>query len=419
MAVGIAELIILGLLADWLFRSVKVPGLVGMLLLGVAVGPHALNAVSPGIFPVAADLRLIALVVILLRSGLEISRQVLFRVGRRAVLMSFVPCLLEIGAVTLVAPMLLGVTRLEAAILGSVLAAVSPAVVVPLMVRFIEERRGAERGMPTLILAGASMDDAVAIVLCSGLVGVYAGTAEGAWIWQIATVPLSVVLGLAAGLAVGWLVCRWFDRFNPRATKRVMVLLGISVLFSQAGHAGASAVPFAGLVAVMAMGFIILEEREHAAHELSGRLAKVWIFAQVLLFTLVGAQVDLAVAARAGLMGLAVIAGGLAGRSVGVQLCLLGSEFTRRERVFAGFAYVPKATVQAAIGAVPLAAMRAAGMPEGPGELILAMAVLSILATAPAGAWLITWAGEHLLDPAPPDAPDPAFEAAVESHEAD
>lgn len=415
MAIGIAEIILLGLLADWAARKARLPGLIGLLLLGVCLGPYALGTLNQETQDVAADLRLIALIVILLRAGLEISKEALARSGVRAILMAFVPCLCEVLAVTLAGPLLLPLTRMEAAILGSILAAVSPAVVVPLMIRCIEEGRGAERAVPTMILAGASCDDAVAIVLAMSLLGIHLGEQVNI-VRQALSIPFSVISGGIIGLLLGVLLYRLFDRFNPRATKRVLILLGLSVVLLHVQHRVEAWFPFAALISIMAIGFIILEKREHAAHEISAKLGKVWVFAQLLLFTLVGAQVNIPVAIGAGLGGGAVILAGLAGRSIGVQLCLAGSRLTRRERIFAGLSYLPKATVQAAIGATPLIAMQSAGRPAGPGEIILAVAVLSIVLTAPLGAILISWAGRNLLTiSAGTPAESPAMQAAIES----
>lgn len=397
MALGIAEIILLGLLADWLARKARLPGLLGLLALGILMGPYVLGLINASTQAVAADLRLIALVVILLRAGFEISREALAKVGGRALLMAFIPCLCEVATITLVAPVLLGLTRLESAILGGVLAAVSPAVVVPLMIRFIQEGKGAERAVPTLVLAGASCDDAVAIVLSGAFISLYTG-GETNLVQGLMSVPVSVITGAAVGLAAGFLFYHFFKRFNPRATKRVMIILGCSILLLQTQAYIEHVIPFSALIATMGIGFIILEICGETAHELSLKLGKIWLFAELLLFTLVGAQVNLPIAWQAGLAGAGVVAIGLAGRCCGVQLCLLGSMFNPRERVFITLAYLPKATVQAAIGATPLLAMRQAGMPTGPGEIILAIAVLSIILTAPAGAFLISWGGKHLLD---------------------
>lgn len=401
MAVSLAELVVLCLLADWAFRKLRVPGLVAMLLLGIVFGPYVLGWIDPSLLEVSADLRLIALIVILLRAGFELSKDVLNRVGRLALLLSCVPAIFEGLAITALGPPLLGLSTMESAILGAVLAAVSPAVVVPLMVRFIEERRGAEKGIPTLVLAASSVDDVFVIVCYSVLIGAYTGQ-EVNLAWKLAGIPISIVLGVAVGLAVGWALYRLFQAFDPRATKRTLTVLGVSILLVHLEHEIAAYVPFAALLAVMAIGFLILERSEEMAHEISAKLGKIWVFAEIVLFTMVGAQVDVRVAIDSGLAGAALILLALLARSLGTWVCLLGSELTAAERVFVVVAYLPKATVQAAIGGSPLLAMRAAGMPTAPGEVILAVAVLSILLTAPAGAFAISWLGERVLAVAPP-----------------
>lgn len=370
--------------------------IIGIIRGSLALGPHALGWLDDSLLEIGGDLRLIALIVILLRAGFQISRRALHRVGGRALLLSFVPAACEGAAITLIAPFLLDLTLLESALLGSVLAAVSPAVVVPAMIRFIERGKGADKDIPSLVLAGASLDDVFVIVVHGVLVSAYVGGEAGV-AWRFAGIPLSLVLGAAAGLGIGMAMCRLFDRFNPRATKRVLTLIAVSVLLVRLQHLLAGTVPFAAFVATMAIGFIILEKREHYAHEISARLAKVWVFAEIILFSMVSAQVNIQVAWRAGAAGAAVVALGVLSRGAGTWLCMLRSTLTLPERAFVAVAYTPKATVQAAIAAAPLAAMRAAGMDRGPGEVILAVGVLSILLTAPAGAWAIEWLGEKVL----------------------
>lgn len=396
MAVSIAELILLGLLADWMFRKLRFPGLVGVLLLGVLSGPFVLNALAPDFLSASADLRLMALIVILLRAGFELSREALSKVGKQTLLLSFVPGVLEGSTIAWLGPRFLPLTHLESALLGFILAAVSPAVVVPLMIRFIEEHRGAKKGIPTMILAAASMDDVFAMTVFSVLLGIYSG--ESVQIGSaLAGIPVSIALGIGVGALAGWLLLKLFERFNPRATKRTLVVVGVSILLVRVQQLLEDTVPFAALLAVMALGFVILEKREHMAHEISSKLGKIWIFASILLFVLVGAQVNLPVAMDAGSAGLALIVCGLVARSAGVWFCLLGSPLNLKERVFAVISYWPKATVQAAIGAVPLAVMVQLGRDPAAGNVILAVAVLSILFTAPLGAWVIAWAGPRLL----------------------
>jgi len=413
MAVSLAELIITCLFIDWVFKKIKIPGLVGMLLIGIAFGPYILGIIDKNLLAVSADLRLIALIVILLRAGFELSKDTLSKVGVMALLLSFVPASFEIAVITLLGPVFLGLTVMESAILGAILGAVSPAVVVPLMIGFIEERRGAKKGIPTLLLAASSIDDVFVIVVYSILIGIYVGH-KVSILWELAGIPISIVLGIVIGLISGWLLYKLFGRYNPRATKRVLIILGVSILLVRAEHLLENIVPFSALIAVMSIGFIILEKREHYAHELSAKLGKIWIFAEMLLFTLVGTQVNIDVALKAGLSGVALISIGLIGRSIGTYLCLLGSNLNFKERFFVVIAYLPKATVQAAIGAAPLAAMKFAGMDTAPGDIILTVAVLSILYTAPVGAWAISLVGKKVLEIAPEDVKQ-SKKAAIES----
>jgi solute carrier family 9B (sodium/hydrogen exchanger), member 1/2 len=413
MAIGIAEIIILCLIADWCFRRMRIPGLIGMLLVGVLLGPYALDLLDPSLLAIGPDLRLIALIVILLRVGFELSRSTLHRIGGRALLLAFIPATMEGAAITVAGPWLLGLSLLESAVLGSVLAAVSPAVVVPSMIQFMKERRGAAKDIPSMVMAAASVDDVYVIVVHTAILGACIGSQVNV-ARQIASVPISLILGIAVGMAVGIVLYRLFDMFNPRATKRVLIVIALSILLARLQHILAGIVPLAGLVSAMAIGFIILENREHMAHELSAKLAKTWVFAEIILFSMLGAQVNIGVAWRAGAMGAAIIGLGLLARGLGVGLCLLGSQLNMKERLFVAVAYAPKATVQAAIGSAPLLAMRSAGMDSGPGELILAIAVLSIFLTAPTGAWAINTLGRRVLEIAP-ESEHAAYDAALES----
>jgi NhaP-type Na+/H+ or K+/H+ antiporter len=397
MALNIAELILLGFIADLIFRKLKMPGLIGMLLLGVVIGPYALAVLNSDLLEISSDLRMIALIVILLRAGFELSRDTLHKVGLRAILLSFVPAVFEGIAVTFMAYRFLGLNIMESAILGSILAAVSPAVVVPLMIRFMEEKRGTRKGIPTLILAASSIDDVFVIVVYSVLIGIYTGQKVNI-AWKLAGIPISIISGIVIGLACGFVLYKMFDRFNPRATKRLLIILGVSIIFVNIEHLFARFVPFASLLAVMSIGFIILEKSEYMAHEISAKLNKLWIFAEILLFTLVGAQVNLSVALASGLAGALVILLALIARSLGTYGCLIGSDLNKQERLFVVISYLPKATVQAAIGGAPLLAMKLAGMNTQPGEIILATAVLSILLTAPLGAWAINYYGRRVLE---------------------
>ncbi len=397
MAASLAEILILSLLIDWLFRKIKIPGLVGMLMLGILFGPYVLNFMSKDLMQISADLRMIALIVILLRAGLEMSKDVLHRVGKQALLLSFIPAIFEGVAITLLAPLFLKLTYMESAMLGAILAAVSPAVVVPLMIQFIEEKKGTKKGIPTLVLAASSVDDIFVIVVYSILIGIYTGSNVNIY-WKLLGIPISIILGIGVGLIVGWLLYKLFKKYNPRATKRMLILLSISILLVRVEHSLEHILQFSALLAVMSMGFIILEKRQDYAHELSAKLSKLWIFAEIILFTMVGAQVNIKVALKSGINGAILIFLALIARSIGTYLCLIGSHLNLKERIFVVISYIPKATVQAAIGSAPLIAMKFAGMDTRPGEIILAMAVLSILLTAPVGAWAITLYGNKVLE---------------------
>ncbi len=391
MALSLAIIILLGLGADSLFRRMKLPGLVGMLFAGILAGPYVLKLLSPEMMDVSGDFRKIALIVILLRAGFELHRDTLNRVGRAALTLSCVPAIFEIVGIVLVAPGLLHISRLEAAILGSILAAVSPAVVVPLMIDFMDKGRGTRKGIPTLLLGASSIDDVFVIVIFTGLLGMYGGK-DVNLLASLGEIPLSIALGIIAGLIPGYLLLRLFQKYDWRPPRRTLIVIGTAIVLTWLEDVTKPWVPFASLIGVMAIGFIILEKAEPVAHLISQKLKKVWVFAELLLFVLVGAQVNIHVAWKAGLAGTLVILVGLAFRSVGTYLSLLGTPFDWKEKLFCVVAYIPKATVQAAIGAVPLAA----GVPSG--EVILAVAVLSILLTAPLGALGITVLGERILD---------------------
>jgi solute carrier family 9B (sodium/hydrogen exchanger), member 1/2 len=397
---GLAELLILGLLADGLFRRLGVPGLIGMLGAGLLLGQSGLGLIDPKLLALSGDLRQMALVVILLRVGFGLNLKTLQQVGKRVLLLAWIPAAVEGFTISLVAQPLLGLTWLEAGLLGSVIAAVSPAVVVPLMLRLIEERRGTAKAIPQMVMAAASLDDIAVIVVNGALLGLLAAGNTGLPA-QLLRLPVGLLSGIAAGAALGWLLIRWIERFRPNANRQVLLILALSLLLLRLQGSSNNLVPFTGLVAAMALGVLLLELRPNLAQPIAAKLASIWVFAELVLFTLVGAQVDLAVAWRSGLAGLAVLAIGLLARSLGTWLCLQGSTLSTGERLFVTVAYIPKATVQAAIGALPLMAMQAAGLPTVPGDVILAVAVLSIVTTAPLGAWLSGLVADRVLRPEP------------------
>lgn len=378
MLLSISLILLLGLLLSGLFSKMKLPGLIGMILVGILLGPHALNLIDESILNISADLRQIALVIILTRAGLSLDLADLKKVGRPAVLMSFLPACVEILGTVLLAPMLLGVTWLEAMIMGSVIAAVSPAVIVPRMLRLMEEGYGTDKSIPQLILAGASVDDVFVIVLFSSFTSL-ASQGEIS-VSSFLQIPVSIVLGIVVGALVGFFLVKFFKRFHMRDSVKLLVILSFSFLLIELQKRLEGIVPVSGLLAIMSLGIVTKQTYGVLAKRLSGKYNKLWVAAEVFLFVLVGATVDLKYAVAAGVGAVLLVLGALIFRIIGVALCLIKTDLNRKERLFCMVAYVPKATVQAAIGAIPFSM----GLPCG--QLVLTVAVLSILITAPFGA---------------------------------
>lgn len=398
MLTSLALIFLAGLAMAALCSLLRLPRIIGMLFTGILLGPYVLGLLDPSILAISADLRQMALIIILIKAGLSLDLGDLRRVGRPAVLMSFLPASFEILAYILFAPMLLGITRLEAAVMGAVLGAVSPAVVVPRMVRLMEEGRGTREGVPQLILAGGSCDDVFVIVLFSAFTGMAQGGSVN--LAEFVGIPVSICTGILLGLAVGWLLCRFFDlawnRGLPvRGSMKVLIVLGISFLLVAAEDWLEGILPLSGLLAVMAMACALrLWGVSSVTDRLSEKFGKLWIAAEVLLFVLVGAAVDIRYTLQAGAAAVVMILLALCVRAVGVLLALAGTRLDWKERLFCVIAYLPKATVQAAIGSVPLAM----GLPCG--ALVLSVAVLAILITAPLGAIGIDSTCRRLLRPA-------------------
>ena len=398
MLTSLALIFLAGLAMAALCSLLRLPRIIGMLFTGILLGPYVLGLLDPSILAISADLRQMALIIILIKAGLSLDLGDLRRVGRPAVLMSFLPASFEILAYILFAPMLLGITRLEAAVMGAVLGAVSPAVVVPRMVRLMEEGRGTREGVPQLILAGASCDDVFVIVLFSAFTGMAQDGSVN--LAEFVGIPVSICTGILLGLAVGWILCRFFDlawnRGLPvRGSMKVLIVLGISFLLVAAEDWLEGILPLSGLLAVMAMACALrLWGVSSVTDRLSEKFGKLWIAAEVLLFVLVGAAVDIRYTLQAGAAAVVMILLALCVRAVGVLLALAGTRLDWKERLFCVIAYLPKATVQAAIGSVPLAM----GLPCG--ALVLSVAVLAILITAPLGAIGIDSTCRRLLRPA-------------------
>lgn len=390
MTTSLALMLLLGLSAHWLFTKLKLPGLLGMLILGIIIGPYVLNWLDPDILKLSADLRKIALIIILLRAGLGISREDLKRVGSTAIKMSCIPGIVEGLTVAFMATKLLGFSFIEGGILGFILAAVSPAVVVPQMLEYLDKGIGTNKGIPTLILAGSSIDDVFAITIFTTFLGLYSGSHVNIGI-QLLNIPVSILLGIFSGLVIGLIMVHLFKKHHIRDTKKVLVILGSAILLTVIETALKNTVEMAGLLGVMTIGCILLEKRPETAKRLALKFNKIWIFAEILLFVLVGSQVNITVALNAGFKGLVILFVGLIGRSIGVLISTFRTNLNMKERLFCIIAYVPKATVQAAIGAIPLGL----GIPSG--EVILAIAVLSILITAPLGSIGIKASAKRLL----------------------
>ncbi len=390
MALSLSVIILLGLLANKAFDKLKLPGLLGMLILGIVIGPYGLNFIGKDILNISSELRKIALVVILLRAGLGIKKETLNKVGVPAMKMSCIPGLFEGFTILFAASYLLGITKVEAGMLGFIIAAVSPAVVVPSMLGFIERKMGQKKGIPTLILAGASIDDVFAITLFSTFLGLY-GSSNINVARKFLDIPISIVLGIILGIVMAAWIVTIFQSFHIRDTKKTLMILSTAIVLTSLEDALKDIIPIASLLGVMTIGFIILEKQPKVANRLAEKFNKIWVFAELLLFVLVGAQVNIYVALDSGLIGLLIITIGLIGRSMGVLVSVAGTNLNWKERFFCVFAYIPKATVQAAIGAVPLAA----GIPSG--DIILAISVLSIMITAPLGAIAIKITGEKWL----------------------
>ncbi|BDR67895.1 potassium transporter [Clostridium tetani] len=390
MAVSLAIILLLGLLVSKLFEKIKLPGLLGMIILGTIIGPYGLNWLHGDMINVSADLRKIALIIILLRAGLGINKKDLKKVGKTAFKMSCVPGIIEGFSIAFVSIKLLEFSFIEGGMLGFIIAAVSPAVVVPSMLNLLESSIGTNKGIPTLILAGASIDDIFAITIFSTFLGLYSGANINIGI-QLLNIPVSIILGIIAGGIIGFIMVRVFSKYHIRDTKKVLLILGTSILFTELEKVLKTKIEIASLLGVMTIGFVIIKKIPDVGKGLALKFNKIWIFTEILLFVLVGAEVNVNVAINAGKMGIVVILIGLLGRSIGVIISLLGTDLNWKERLFCIIAYVPKATVQAAMGAVPLSL----GVESG--DIILAMAVLSIIITAPLGAIGINFSAKRLL----------------------
>lgn len=390
MLLSIALILLVGMSLGWLCRKCKLPSLLGMLITGIVLGPHVLNWISPAILNISPDLRKIALIIILTRAGLSLDVSGLKKIGRPAFLMCFLPASFELAGMLLIAPHVLNISLLEAAIMGAVLAAVSPAVVVPRMVKLMDEGYGVKQGIPQLILAGASVDDVYVIVLFSTFMGLAQG--QDVSVMSFINIPVSIILGIGIGLFAGFVLAKYFEKIHIRDTIKVVIILSVSFLLVAAEDALDTAITFSALIAIMFIGIALQKYREPAAKRISAKYNKLWVAAEVFLFVLVGATVNIEFLGNVGLGAVIVIIGALVFRMLGVFVCMLGTKINKKERLFAMLAYTPKATVQAAIGGIPLSVGLACG------DVVLTVAVLAIVITAPLGAFAIDGSYKKLLE---------------------
>lgn len=386
MLLSISLILLLGMSLGYICQKLKLPSLIGMLLTGIILGPYVLNLLDPNILAISGDLRKIALIIILTRAGLGLDLSALRKLGRPAILMCFLPATFELLAVLLLAPTLLDLSPLESLILGSVLAAVSPAVVVPRMVKLMDE---GYKGIPDLILAGASVDDVYVIVLFSTFIGMAQG--QGANIMSFINIPISIFLGILIGLLLGYVLAFFFKNIHIRDTSKVLIILSISLLLVVLEDSLTTSITFSSLISIMFIGVGLKKNREIVAKRLSIKYGKLWVGAEVFLFVLVGATVNINYLTHVGFKALLLIILALIFRMFGVFICLLKTKLNKKEKLFAMIAYTPKATVQAAIGGIPLSLGLAFG------DIVLTVAVLAIILTAPLGAFAIDLSYKKLL----------------------
>ena len=390
MLFSFALIFLCGIILGGVFNKLKMPGLLGMLITGILIGPYVLNLIDNSVLDISAELRQIALIIILTRAGLNLNVSDLKKVGRPAVMMCFIPASFEIIGMLILAPEILGVTLTEAALLGTVIAAVSPAVIIPKMLKLMNEEYGREKSIPQLIMASASVDDVFVIVLFTSFIGIASGGEFSPS--DFLKVPTSIILGVIGGIICGLSICYVFKKIHIRDSVKVLIILSVSFLLISFENLFSGKIGFSGLLAVMSLGIAIKKSDEKTAVNLSSKYAELWVAAEILLFVLVGATVDIKFAFSFGMSAIVLVLGVLLFRMIGVLVSLIKTELSLKERLFCMIAYMPKATVQAAIGSLPLALGLACG------NIVLTVAVLSILITAPLGAFAIDMTYKRLLD---------------------
>ena len=389
MLLSIAYILLLGMFTGWICKKLKLPSLLGMILTGMILGPYVLNLIDNSILNISSDLRRIALIIILMRAGLSLDLNDFKKVGRPAIFMCFVPACFEMIGMVILAPQLLGISVIDAAIMGAVVGAVSPAVIVPKMLKLMEEDYGTQKSIPQLILAGASVDDVFVIVMFSAFTGLAQGNSVS--IQSFINIPISILLGIIIGCVIGFILAKFFEKINVRDTAKVIILLCLGFVLVSLEDNFSSVIPFSALISIMGMGIALRKKRETMAIRLSIKFNKLWVAAEIILFVLVGVTVDISYALSAGITAVILILGVLLFRMIGVLICLIKTDLNVKERLFCVIGYTPKATVQAAIGGVPLA------MGLSCGHIVLTVAVLAILITAPLGAFMIDKSYKKLL----------------------
>lgn len=391
MLQSLAFIFLFGMALGGIFKKLRLPGLLGMLLTGIILGPYGLKLIDQSVLGISSDLREIALIIILTRAGLSLNLEDLKKVGRPAVLMCFVPAAFEIIGMVILGPRILGLSVVEAAVLGAVVGAVSPAVIVPKMLQLMEEGWGTDKGIPQMILAGASVDDVFVIVMFAAFTGLAQG--QQLSVFSFLQIPVSILLGAFMGAVIGIFLSWLFHTFHMRDSVKGVLILSISFLVVSLEDSWKGVLPFSGLLAVMSAGIFLQIKRPEVAKRLSVKYSKLWVAAEVLLFVLVGAAVDITYAWKSGGAAVILLFGVLIFRMAGVLCCMIKTKLSWKERLFSVIAYMPKATVQAAIGGVPLAMGLACG------QVVLTVAVTAILITAPLGALGIDWTYKRLLVP--------------------
>lgn len=390
MLLSVALIVLLSLIFAYLFNLLKLPRMIGMLLAGILLGPYVLDLIDPSILNISAELRQISLIVILIRAGLSLDLNDLKKIGRPALLLSFIPALFEFIVIMVVAPLFFDITLIEAAIIGAIVAAVSPAIIVPRMIKLMERGYGKKKPIPQLILAGASIDDVFVIILFTSLVQSYQTNTFS--IQSILLIPVSLVLGIVLGVAIGVILVKLFKKYHMRDTIKVLIIFSMGFLMIALENSLKDVIMISGLVSVMVLGGTILNQYQILAHRLVNKFEKIWVVAEIMLFVLVGAVLDISVIPGIGIFAIILVFIGLLGRMLGVMISLIKTKLNQKEKFFVGISYIPKATVQAAIGAIPLSL----GFMSG--QLMLSIAVLSIVITAPIGAFLMDLSYSKLLD---------------------